>query len=67
LEVDGDKITTKPNEVYEKIGMGNPRFASAVRVLKDLGVLEDQPDGMTTVTKDGIRILDDDLAAGSRN
>jgi hypothetical protein len=66
LEVDGDKITTRPNEVYEKIGMGNPRFRSAVRILKDLGLLLDVDDGITIVTKDGKRLLDEELAKGSR-
>jgi hypothetical protein len=61
LQVDDGKITTRPNEVFEKIGMGNPRFYSAVRILSDLGLLVDD-DGMTTVTKDGKRLLDEELA-----
>jgi hypothetical protein len=59
LQVDGDKITTRPNEVYEQIGMGNARFYSAVRILKDLGLLSDSADGITSATEDGTKLLDD--------
>jgi hypothetical protein len=62
LQIDGNKITTQPNEVYEKIGMGNGRFSSAVRILKDLGVLLDTDDGITMLTKDGTQILRNELA-----
>ncbi|MCE9557136.1 MAG: hypothetical protein K8T91_27630 [Planctomycetes bacterium] len=66
LQEDGSKITTRPNEVYEKIGMGNPRFRSAVRILKDLGLLADTDDEITVITKDGIRLLEEELARESR-
>ncbi len=66
LQVDGSKITTRPNEVYEKIGMGNPRFSSAVSILIDLGLMEDTDDGMTVVTKDGLQLLKEELAEESR-
>lgn len=66
LQVDGSKITTRPNEVYEKIGMGNPRFGSAVRVLKDLGLLADSDDGMTMVTEDGISLLEKEIVKENR-
>lgn len=59
LQVDGDRITTRPNEVYEQIGMGNARFHSAVRILKDLGLLSDNADGITSPTEDGAQLLDD--------
>jgi hypothetical protein len=62
LQVDGDRITTRPNEVYEQIGMGNARFPSAVRILKDLGLLLDNADGVTVLTEDGDRLLDEKLA-----
>lgn len=64
LQVDDEKITTRPNEAYEKIGMGNPRFRSAVRILTDLGLLAED-DGITLVTKDGKKLLDEELAKGS--
>ena len=65
LQVDDGKITTQPNEVFEKIGMGNPRFRSAVRILTDLGLLA-EAEGTTTVTKDGKRLLEEELAKESR-
>jgi hypothetical protein len=65
LQVDDGKVTTRPNEVFEKIGMGNPRFRSAVRILTDLGLLA-EADGLTTVTKDGKKLLDEELAKESR-
>jgi len=66
LQVDGGKITTRPNEVYEKIGMGNPRFNSAVRILKDLGLLADTEEGSTMVTEDGISLLKKEMAKENR-
>ena len=66
LQVDGSKITTRPNEVYEKIGMGNPRFNSAVRILKDLGLLADTEEGSTMVTEDGISLLKKEMAKENR-
>lgn len=65
LQVDDGKITTRPNEVFEKIGMGNPRFRSAVRILTDLGLLAEDDD-MTTVTTDGKWLLDEELAKENR-
>jgi hypothetical protein len=66
LQVDGDNVTTQPNEIYEKIGMGNARFNSAVRILKDLGLLLDRSNGVTTLTKDGAKLLRDELASHGR-
>ena len=65
LQVDDGKITTQPNEGFEKIGMGNPRFRSALRILKDLGLLV-EADGTTTVTKDGKQLLKEELAKAYR-
>ena len=65
LQVDDGKITTRPHEVFEKIGMGNPRFRSAVRILTDLGLLAEE-DGMTALTKDGKKLLDEELAKEGR-
>jgi hypothetical protein len=66
LQVDGSKITTRPNEVYEKIGMGNPRFNSAIRILKDLGLLSDTDDKIIIVTKDGMHLLIKEIAEEGR-
>jgi hypothetical protein len=48
--------------VYEKIGMGNPRLRSALRILKDLGLMEDAEDGATHLTKDGKLLLQRETA-----
>lgn len=66
LQVDGSKISTRPNEVYEKIGMGNPRFDRAVRILKDLGLLADIGNEVIVVTKDGLRLLKEELVKENR-
>lgn len=65
LQVDGSQITTRPNEVYEKIGMGNARFSSAVRILKDLGLLAVIENEVTIVTEDGMQLLTGELARES--
>jgi hypothetical protein len=65
LQVDDGKITTRPNEAFEKIGMGNPRFRSAVRILTDLDLLAEAV-GTTTVTKDGQRLLKEELVKENR-
>ena len=62
LQVDGSHISTPQNEVYEKIGMGNGRFRSAVQVLIDLGLLTERTDKVIVVTKDGARVLREELA-----
>jgi hypothetical protein len=64
LQWDGSKITAKPNESFEKIGMGNPRFNSAVRILKDLRLLAEEDDEITMITSDGKRLLEEELAKG---
>ena len=56
LQVDGDKVISGAS--YEKIGMGNPRFRSAVQILKDLALLEDTEDGITVLTEEGQQLLD---------
>jgi len=61
LQVDDGNVTSQPNEVFENLRMGNPRFRSAVRVLTDLGLLV-QVDGVVTVTDDGHRLLCEELA-----
>lgn len=60
LQVDGRKIIS--NATYDKIGMGNPRFRSAVQILKDLGLLIKQKDGVTVLTKEGKALLQEELA-----
>lgn len=62
LQFEGSRISTEQNEVYEKIGMGNGRFRSAAQVLVDLGLLAERPDQVKVLTKDGVRLLRDELA-----
>lgn len=60
FQVDGLKVITADS--FDKIGMGNPRFRSAVQVLKDLALLQDIEDGTTIVTPEGRQLLDEELA-----
>ena len=62
LQVDGSDIGA--TGTYESIGMGNPRLRSAIRILKDLAFLSDNDDGITTVTDDGVSILEAELPTG---
>lgn len=66
LDVDGGRVTTRPNEIYEKIGLGNPRFGRAVQILTDLGLLIEADDGTTPLTSDGNRMLNEELAKERR-
>ncbi|XZE45225.1 hypothetical protein SH467x_000432 [Pirellulaceae bacterium SH467] len=51
LQVDGSRI--RADLPHEKIGIGNPRFHSAVQVLTDLGLLKADEDGITRLTPQG--------------
>lgn len=64
LQVDGQKIISDFS--YEKIGIGNPRLGSAIQVLKDLALLEDDQDGLTHLTNDGRAMLQAELNDGSK-
>jgi hypothetical protein len=55
LQVDGPKVFSTGG--YEKIGMGNPRLGSAIQILIDLGLMEEADDGVTHLTKDGKKLL----------
>jgi len=63
LQVDGADVHA--SGTYDSIGMGNPRLRSAIRILKDLAFLSENEDGTTTVTNDGLSILEADLSTGS--
>jgi hypothetical protein len=52
---------------YDKIGMGNPRLGSAMQVLVDLGLLEDDEDGLTQLTTQGKHFLKRELARETGN
>jgi hypothetical protein len=47
---------------YDKIGVGNPRFGSAVQILKDLGLLEQTEDDDMFITPEGEIFLTAELA-----
>lgn len=59
LQADGAKVFSTGG--YEKIGMGNARLGSAIQVLVDLGLLEDDEDGVTNLTTEGKHFLSREL------
>lgn len=59
LQIDGAKI--RAELPHEKIGIGNPRFHSAVQVLTDLGLLTADEDGVTRLTPQGDAWLQGEL------
>src|SRR5262249_33344259 len=60
LQTDGEKVSATGR--YDEIGIGNPRLASALQVVKDLGLLEDTDDGVTRLTEEGEEFLRAELA-----
>lgn len=60
LQVDGVRVMS--NAAFDTIGVKNPRFRSALQVLKDLALIEERDDEVTRVTKDGRRTLKELLA-----
>ena len=61
LQVDGQRIVSTGG--YDKIGLGNPRFWSAIQVLKDLGLMEDDEDGVSHLTMEGKQFCKREIAA----
>jgi len=64
LQFDSNRVMS--TGAYDKIGMGNPRLHSAIRILKDLALLDDDEDGVTNVTPDGARLLRAELQKTSQ-
>jgi hypothetical protein len=60
LQTDGEKVISSAS--YDKIGMGNPRFRSAVQILKDLALMEDTDAEITVLTDEGQQLLDAEVA-----
>lgn len=60
LQVDGEKVFATGR--YDEIGLGNPRLRSPLQILKDLGLMEDNDDGVTSLTKEGRSFLAQELA-----
>ena len=62
LQVDGAKVIAELP--HGKIGIGNPRFGSAVQIMKDLALLENDEDEVTRLTKEGLDRLEFELKNG---
>jgi hypothetical protein len=60
LQMDGDKVFATGR--YDEIGLGNPRLRSALQILKDLGLMEETDDDVTRLTKEGRKLLAQELA-----
>jgi hypothetical protein len=65
LQVDGPRVVSTGN--YDEIGMSNPRLRSAIQILKDLGMMEDDDDGVTHLTTEGKQFLKRELAKEAEN
>lgn len=61
LQVDGSQVCA--TGTYDKIGISNARFRSAIQVLADLGLLERDDDKEYTITQEGRKLLKSELAA----
>jgi hypothetical protein len=59
LQVDGPKIVSTGG--FDKIGMGNPRLRSAIQILTDLGLIEDDEEGVSHLTAEGESFLEREL------
>lgn len=60
LQVDGSKIVSTGG--FDKIGMGNPRLSSSIQILTDLGLIEDDEDGVSRLTPEGEAFLKREMA-----
>lgn len=60
LQVDGQKVFSTGG--FNKIGMGNPRLGSAVQILRDIGLLDDDEEGVIRLTTEGRHFLKRELA-----
>ena len=55
LQVDGPRIVSTGG--FDKIGMGNPRLRSAIQILTDLGLIEEDEEEVTRLTSEGEAFL----------
>jgi hypothetical protein len=60
LQVDGPRIVSTGG--FDKIGMGNPRLRSAIQILTDLGLIEEDEEEVTRLTSEGKAFLKDEMA-----
>jgi hypothetical protein len=60
LQVDGSRVLSTGG--YDKIGLGNPRLASAIQILTDIGLLREDNEGVIHLTTEGNHFLEQELA-----
>lgn len=60
LQVDGPRIVSTGG--FDKIGMGNPRLRSAIQILTDLGLVEEDEEQGTHLSVEGETFLTDEMA-----
>lgn len=65
LQVDGAKVIAELQ--HGKVGIGNPRFGSAVQILKDLALLKKNEGEVTRPTEEGLALLESELQNGGDN
>lgn len=65
LQVDGQKVFSLGG--FEQIGIGNPRLGSAIQILRDLGLIEDDEDRVIHLTTEGKHFLERELAKEMAN
>lgn len=65
LQDDGQTIVA--TGVFDKVGMGNVRFHSAMQVLEDLALIESDAEGVRRLTGGGTRLLKQELTNATAN
>ena len=60
LLVDRPKVVSTGG--FDKIGMGNPRLRSAIQILTDLGLIEEDEEEVTRLTSEGEAFLKHEMA-----
>ena len=60
IQVDGPKIVSTGG--FDKIGMGNPRLGSSIQILTDLGLIENDEEGVSHLTPEGEGFLKREMA-----
>jgi hypothetical protein len=59
LQVDGPRIVSAGG--FDKIGMGNPRLRSAIQILTDVNLLEEDEEEVTRLTSGGEAFLKEEM------
>jgi len=65
LQVDGPRIVSTGG--FDKIGMGNPRLRSAIQILTDLGLVEEDEEHGTRLSVEGETVLTGEMAKEASN